>query len=90
MTNKAFACCFKETRLGITSGSDLEHNKCVGPVSTLLRLLTIKDGDLLSQFDNNNEGNGNANFDSTSLKKMLISNHDLANKGKKRTISLRT
>ena len=47
-----------------------------------MRVLTSKDGDLLSQFDNINEGNGDADFDSTSLKKMLINNQDLANKGK--------
>ena len=48
----------------------------------LLRVLTSKDGDLLSQFDNINEGNTNDNFDSTSLKKMLIVNHEAdANRG---------
>ena len=86
LTNNAFAYCFKEARLGITSGSDLEHNKYVGQVSTIMRVLFSKDGDLLSQFDNINEGNGNADFNSTSLKKMLIDNHDIVgqevNKGK--------
>ena len=82
LTNNAFAYCFKEASLGVTSSSDLEHKKYVGPISTIMRVLTSKDGDLLSQFDNINEGNGDADFDSTSLKKMLISNHDLANKGK--------
>ena len=82
MTNNAFANCFKEARLGITSGGDLEHNKYVGPISTIMRVLTSKHDDLLSQFHNINEGNGTADFDSTSLKKMLINNHDLSNKGK--------
>ena len=82
MTNNALAYCFKEASLGISSGSDLEHNKYVGPISTIVRVLTSKDGDLLAQFDNINEGNGNADFDCTSLKQMLINNHDLANKGK--------
>ena len=82
MTNNAFAFCFKEARLGVTSGSDLEHKKYVGQVSTLMRVLTSKDGDLLSQFDNINEGIVNANFDSNSLKKMFVNNHDLANRGK--------
>ena len=76
LTNNAFAYCFKEARLSISSGSNLEHNKHVGPVSTIMRVLTSKDGDLLSQFDNINEGNGDADFNSTSLKKMLIDNHD--------------
>ena len=82
LTNNGFAYNFKEATLSITSGSDLEHNKYVGPVSTIMRVLTNKDGDLLSQFDNINEGNTNDDFNSTSFKKMLINNHDLANKGK--------
>ena len=82
MTNNAFAYCFKEAVLSTTSGGDSEHNKYVGPISTIMRAITSKDGDLLSQFDNINEGNGDADFNSTSLKKMLINNHDLANKGK--------
>ena len=82
MTNNAFAYCFKEAVLSTTSGGDIEHNKYVGPISTIMRAITSKDGDLISQFDNINEGNGDADFNSTSLKKMLINNHDLANKGK--------
>ena len=86
LTNNAFAYCFKEARLGVTSGSDLEHNKYCGQVSTIMRVLFSKDSDLLSQFDNINEGNGNADFNSKTLKKMLIDNHDIAgqevNKGK--------
>ena len=86
LTNNAFAFCFKEARLGVTSGSDLGHNKYVGQVSTIMRVLFSKDSDLLSQFDNINEGNGDTDFDSTSLKKMPIDNHDIVgqevNKGK--------
>ena len=48
LTNNAFAYCFKEASLGVTSGSDLEHNKNVGPITTVMRVLTSKDGDLLS------------------------------------------
>ena len=69
LKNNAFADCFKEASLGVISGSDLERNKYVGPLSTIMRVLTCKDGDLLSQFDNINEGNGDADFDSTSLQK---------------------
>ena len=86
LTNNAFAYCFKEARFGVTSGTDLEHNKYVGQISTIMRVLTSKDADLLSQFDNINEGNSDADFNSTSLKKMLIDNHDTVgqevNKGK--------
>ena len=86
LTNNALAYCFKEGRLGVTSGSDLEHNKYCGPVSTIMRVITSKEADLLSHFDNINEGNGDADFHSTSLKKMLIDNHNIVgqevNKGK--------
>ena len=68
LTNNAFAYCFKEARLGVTSGSDLVHNKYVGQISTIMRFLTSKDADQLSQFDIINEGNGDADFNSTSLK----------------------
>ena len=86
LTNNAFAYYFKEGSLAITSGSELEINKYCGPVSTIMSVLTSKDSDLLSQFDNINEGNGNDDFNSTSLKKMLIDNHNIVgqevNKGK--------
>ena len=86
LTNNAFAYYFKEARIGVTSGSDLEHNKYVGAVSTIMRVLFSKESDLLSQFDNINEGNGDADFNSTSLKEMLIDNHNVVgqevNKGK--------
>ena len=72
LTSNGFAYIFKEATLSITSGSDLEHNKYVGPVSTIMRVLTNKDGDLLSQFDNINEGNTDDDFDSTSLKKCSL------------------
>ena len=54
LTNNAYAYCFKKARLSITSGSDLDYNKFVGQISTILRVLFSKDGDLLSQFDNIN------------------------------------
>ena len=48
-----------------------------------MRVLTSKDGDLLSQFDNINEGNTNDDFDSSSLKKMLFDNcENIADRGK--------
>ena len=92
LTNNGFAYVFKEAWLSTTSGSDLEHNKFVGQVSTIMRALTIKDGDLLSQFDNINEEVGvndaatEVIINDTSLKKMLINNHNIVgqevNKGK--------
>ena len=53
-----------------------------------MRIISSRDGDLLSQFDNINEEIGNdeaatsVNIRSTSLNKMLITNHEDANRGK--------
>ena len=69
LTNNGLAYIFQEAVLPTTSGSNLEHIKFVGQISTIARVLTGKDGDLLSQFDKFNEGNTNDDFDSTSLKK---------------------
>ena len=69
LTNNGLAYVFQEAVLATTSGSNLEHNKFVGQTSSVIRVLPSKDGDSLSQFDNINQGNTNADFDSTSLKK---------------------
>ena len=55
LVNNGFAFCFKEGRLSTTIGSDIEINKFCGQVSTIMRAISNKDGDLLSQFDNINE-----------------------------------
>ena len=89
LSNNGLAYVFTETRLSTTSGSDLEHNKFVGQVSLMKRVLTSKNGDLLSQFDKINESAGvdeTATTDiirKTSLKKLLFDNQETdANKGK--------
>ena len=80
LINNAFAYCFTQATLSTTGGMDLEDIKYVGPVSTIMRLLTSKDSDLSSYFDKNGESvidNDNP------LKKILINNHTQeANKGK--------
>ena len=82
---------FEEERLSTSLGSDIEINKFCGQVSTILRAISNKDGDLLSQFDNINENdipilNGLADLPvqirDTPHQKMLINNHIDANKGK--------
>ena len=55
LVNNEFAFSFKEARFSTTLGSDLEINKFCGQVSTIMRAISNKDGDLLSQFDNTNE-----------------------------------
>ena len=87
LTNNGCAYVFQEARLS-TSTTDLEHNKYCGQISTIMRLVSSRDGDLLSQFDNINEEIGaneaatSDNIRSTSLSKMLITNHEDANRGK--------
>ena len=77
---------FQEARLS-TSTSDLEHNKYVGQISTILRVVSSSYADQLSQFDNINEDVGaneaetSDKIRSTSLHKMLITNHEAANRG---------
>ena len=91
LVNNGFAYCFKEGRLSTTIGSDIEINKFCGQVSTIMRAISNKDGDLLSQFDNINENdipvlNRLADLPvqirDTPHQKMLINNHTDANKGK--------
>ena len=68
LTNNGLADAFREAVLATTSGSNLELSKFVEQVSTIMRVLTSKDQDLLSQFDIIDEGNTNDDFGSTSLK----------------------
>ena len=91
LVNNGFAYCFKEARLGTTIGNDIEINKFCGQVSTIMRVISNKDGDLLSQFDNINENDIPileqladlpVQIRDTPHQKMLIKNHTDANKGK--------
>ena len=51
----AFAFCFSQATLNTTGGLDIEDNKNVGQVSTIMRLLTSKGGDLSFYIDKNGE-----------------------------------
>ena len=91
LVNIGFAFCFKEARLGTTIGSDIEIKKFFGQISSLMRAISNKDGDLLSQYDNNNENDIPIlqklsdlppQIRDTPHHKMLINNHTDANKGK--------
>ena len=87
LVNNAFAYCFKEASLSTTGGMEVEVNKYVGPVSTIMRLLTSKDSDLSSYFDKNGESVlDNDNF----LKQITINNPAVeVNNGKvKRRLAL--
>ena len=88
LVNNAFAFSFREARLSTTLGSDIEINKFCGQISTIMRVISNKDGDLLSPFDNINE-NGipvverladfPPQFRSTPHQELLINNHTDAN-----------
>ena len=91
LVNNGFAYCFIEARLTTSIGGDIEINKFCGQISTIMRAISNKDGDLLSQFDNINENdipvlNRLADLPvqirDTPHQKMLINNHTDANKGK--------
>ena len=91
LVNNGFAFCFKEARLSTTLGSDIEINKFCGHLYTIMRVILKKDGDLLSEFDKNNENdipvlerlaNLPPQIRDTPHQKILIKNHTDANKGK--------
>ena len=44
LTKNGLAYVFQDVVLAFTSGSNLEHNKFVGQTSTIMRVLTSKDG----------------------------------------------
>ena len=91
LVNNAFAFCFKEARLTTSIGGDIEINNICGQISSIMRAISNKDGDLLSQFDNIIENdvpilNGLADLlvqiRDTPHQKILINNHTDVNKGK--------
>ena len=91
LVNNGFAFCFKEARLTTSIGGDIEINKFCGQVSTIMRAISNKDGDLLFQFDNINENDIQVlnrladlptQIQSTPHQILLINNHIDANRGK--------
>ena len=91
LVNNGYAFCFKEGRLSTTLGSDIEHNKFCGQISTIMKVISNKGDDLLSQFGNINENDIPLleiltdlppQIRSTPHQKMLIDNHLDANKCK--------
>ena len=82
LVNNGFAYIFQEGRLSTSAGTEIEHNKNLGNVSTILRLLTQKDGDLSSYFDKIDEAE--AGIANSTLKHMLIDSH--TNEDNKRKI----
>ena len=91
LVKNAFAFCFKEARLSTTIGSIFEHIKFCGRISTFMKVISNKDGDILSQFYNISENNIPIRsrvtdlppqFRSTPHQIMLKDNHIDDNRGK--------
>ena len=91
LIKNGFALFFQEARLSSTIGCDIEHSNFCGQVSSIMRVISNKDGDLSSQFDNINENDIPIlerladlppQIKSTQHQNMLINNHIDANKVK--------
>ena len=91
LVNNGYAFCFTEARLSTTIGSDFEHKKFCGQISTIMKVISNKDDDLISQFGNINKNDIPLieiltdlppQIISTPHQKMLIDNHLDANKSK--------
>ena len=67
------AYIFQEGRISTSAGTEIEHNKNLANVSTILRLLTQKDGDLSSYVDKIDETE--AGINNSTLKHILIDSH---------------
>ena len=79
LVNNAFAYTIHDARISSSAGVEIEQNKYVGPISTIMRLVTQKDGDSSTYFDIIDESEGEIN--NTSLRQILIDNHTEANRG---------
>ena len=85
------ACSVEEARLSTSIGSNIEHKNFCGQKSTIMKVISSKDNDLLSQFGKINENDIHhlerlaslpPQIRSTLQQKMLIDNHTNPNKGK--------
>ena len=73
LAKNGLAYIFQEGRLSTSAGTEIEHKKNLGNVSTIMRLLTQKDGDLSSYFDKIDETENGIN--NSTLKHLLIDSH---------------
>ena len=79
LVNNAFAYTIHDARISSIAGVEIEQNKYVGPVSTIMSIVSQKDGDLSTYFDKIDESEDEIN--NTSLRQILIDNHTEANQG---------
>ena len=78
LVNNASAYIIHDARISTSAGIEVEQNKYVCPISTIMRLVTQKDGDLSTYFDIIDESENGIN--DSSLKQILINNHTEANR----------
>ena len=67
LVNNGLACIFQQGKMSTSAGTEIEHNKNLRHVSTIMRLLTQKEGDFSSCFDKIDETEGGIN--NSTLKK---------------------
>ena len=79
LVKSAFAYTIHDARISTSAGVEIEQNKYVGPIFTIMRLVTQKDGDLSTYFDKIDESENFIN--DSSLKQILINNHTEADRG---------
>ena len=79
LVKNAFAYTDHDARISSSAGVEIEQSKYVGPISTIMRLLTQKDRDLSTYFDIKVEKENDIN--NSSIKQILNNNHTEANRG---------
>ena len=77
LVNNVFAYTIHDSRISTSTRCENELNKFVGPVSTIMRLISQRHGDLSTDFDVTDESE--AAIKDTCLKQKLINNHAEAN-----------
>ena len=81
LVNIGLPYILQEGRISTSTRTQIEHNKSLGPVSTIMRVLTQKNGDLSSYFEKTDELE--VGIADSTLKHMLIdSPTNDENKGK--------
>ena len=78
----AFIYKIHYAKISTPSDTEIEQNKIVGPVSTIIKLVTLKYGNLSTYFDRVDESMGGIN--NSSLKQILITNQTEPIRGIKR------
>ena len=78
LVKNAFAFCFSEAVIATTGGMKIEYVNFLGQVSTIMRVLTSKDGDLSSYFDSIDDTDAKTSMNKNSLNDRLINSHSVA------------